>query len=385
MTVGQPKSGTPPKTITSRLKRIARAAVRRITGQPPPPAKKSRGKGAKRLAMLARGEHTPDSEIKQIYATRARYLTPISQPLLMISQIQRSGGSLLSQLLDNHPECYNHPDELYLGFPDKFTYPTLNLAAGADEWYTQLREEHIVKLYLVGYKKNPKNSDNDVVDTFPFLLLPNLQRELFMTHVAARNPKTQREVLDCYFTSFFNAWVDYAGFAGPKKYVTGFIPRIANDAANVERYFTDYPDGRLVQIVRDPQGWYASAHKHKDYNYPDVESGMPYWVRSVESMLANKAKYGDRVRLLSFDALLSDTENVMRRLADWAGLTWHDTLTEPTFQGLPIKANTVFKTNEYGIIDEPRQRGNTLSPEDAAAVEASGALALYEQVLAQCQ
>jgi hypothetical protein len=39
----------------------------------------------------------------------------------LISQIQPSGGTPLSQLADSHPELDAHPHELKIGYPNKYT------------------------------------------------------------------------------------------------------------------------------------------------------------------------------------------------------------------------------------------------------------------------
>ena len=42
--------------------------------------------------------------------------------------------------------------------------------------------------------------------------------------------RSERDVLDCYFTSYFNAWLDNHNlYTGPKKVVTGFVPRLSLD------------------------------------------------------------------------------------------------------------------------------------------------------------
>jgi hypothetical protein len=41
----------------------------------------------------------------------------IDKELVLIAQIQRSGGTLLSQLFDNHSELFNYPSELILTKP----------------------------------------------------------------------------------------------------------------------------------------------------------------------------------------------------------------------------------------------------------------------------
>jgi hypothetical protein len=48
------------------------------------------------------------------------HIKPVTEPLALISQIQRSGGSMLSQLFDVHPEVHAHPHELKFGHPKKY-------------------------------------------------------------------------------------------------------------------------------------------------------------------------------------------------------------------------------------------------------------------------
>lgn len=54
-----------------------------------------------------------------------KYLVDTNQPLILISQIQRSGGTLLSQLFDGHPELYSNPAEITWGYPTKYHFPNL--------------------------------------------------------------------------------------------------------------------------------------------------------------------------------------------------------------------------------------------------------------------
>ena len=48
-------------------------------------------------------------EFEQLHNFKSQNVGPVTSPLALISQIQRSGGSLLSQLFDGHPEIHPHP------------------------------------------------------------------------------------------------------------------------------------------------------------------------------------------------------------------------------------------------------------------------------------
>jgi hypothetical protein len=207
-----------------------------------------------------------------------------------------------------------------------------------------------------------------------------LQRELFLHAVANTAIKTQRDVLNAYMTAYFNAWLDYQGLYEAKKHVTAFVPRVNMYPDNVARFFRDYPDGRLISVIRDPKSWYASSHRKGPQNYPSPQAALPIWAGSAQAMLDNKQRYPDKVYLLSFEGLIGDTPGTMRKLADWLGIDFDPILTEPTFQKMPIKANTAFSTDRYGVIAEPLKRAEVLSADDTAYIDTHG-VPLYERVL----
>ena len=64
----------------------------------------------------------------------------LTQPLVLITQIQRSGGTLLSQLLDGHPQVCAHPHELHIGKPMKWDWPMLNMRDSPETWFSCLYE-----------------------------------------------------------------------------------------------------------------------------------------------------------------------------------------------------------------------------------------------------
>ena len=67
--------------------------------------------------------------LEVLYQGCVEHIRPVTCPLVLISQVQRSGGTLLSQLLDGHPELHAHPHELKIGYPTKYTWPRIDLGA----------------------------------------------------------------------------------------------------------------------------------------------------------------------------------------------------------------------------------------------------------------
>jgi hypothetical protein len=209
---------------------------------------------------------------------------------------------------------------------------------------------------------------------FPFLFLPRLQKQIFDACVAER-PTSEREVLDCYFTSYFNGWLDNHNlYTGPKKAIVGFTPRLAMERSNVERYFAAYPDGTLISIVRRPAAWYASASRHPVGDYGDVERALGLWSGSVDAALEASAEHGEQVIVLTYEQLVLDTDPTMRALADRLGIAMSPVLLQPTFNGRSILANSSDAVDRLGVLPErvDAYRGSLDEETEARIAELAG-------------
>jgi hypothetical protein len=175
-------------------------------------------------------------------------------PLVLVSQVQRSGGTLLSQLFDNHPQLAAHPDELKIGYLAGGGWPLLDPALGPARNFELLFEVKIVGMMKRGFNKGYRD-----LARHRFFIIPRLQYSLFKHLFTTEPPQNAREILDLFFTSYFNAWLNYRGDLREKRWITAFAPRFADKAANVAGLFGSYPDGRLIHVLRDPKNWFPSA------------------------------------------------------------------------------------------------------------------------------
>jgi hypothetical protein len=248
-----------------------------------------------------------DSELGRIYKMRSGHIIPVEQPLFLVSQISRSGGSLMAQLFDGHPECHTHPGELHIGYPKKYNWPDLDLRQKPDKWFDMLFERRLPGYAEEGFVKVPRHMRSSYSASqirYPFLFLPRLQREIFKK-CAARGVNSQRDVINCYMTSYFNAWLDYQDlYRSERKCVFAFTPRLSMYEDSVERFFRDYPDGKMVTIVRDPKTWFVSFVKIKPDERGNITEAMTRWKTSARSALNNRKRWGDRIILLTFEGLL---------------------------------------------------------------------------------
>lgn len=309
---------------------------------------------------------------------RADHPVAVTQPLLLISQIQRSGGTLLSRLFDGHPACFAHPWELQWNVSHKALWPNLRDTASPRPLFEKLTEKWLPR--MISKARLDKTLRNH--GGAPFVFDRELQQQIFTTMVRRASPPSRRAILDAYLTSLFNAWLDYAGLdTGPKQYVTAFTPRLIMYPDQVAEMRRDYPDGLLVSIVRDPVSWFASARRHRPNTYGEVEHAIALWTASTRATLTAHEDDPERTIGLMFDDLVGRTDRTMRAICDRTALAFDESLRTPSVNGYRVASNSSFNPAE-GIDLSPTDRTADVSPAEADRIRERTA-ALYEQARAR--
>ncbi len=272
----------------------------------------------------------------------------IDKPLILISQIQRSGGTLLNQLFDNHFEMFVYPCELMIGKP-KWLWPVnlnkMSISKAFNFLFSHYLSDYILNgYYNEGVKKNK----------YEFNLIRRRQKIIFYKLMKSSYNLSNREIINIYFTSFFNSLLNYQ-INTEQKYIIAFVPRLIMYSESVENYLKDYNNGKIISIIRDPVNWYLSAKRHGN-QYKDIEYSMKLWNNCFDSIISNKYKFKNRMKIILFENLLSNTELIMKDLSNWLELNWDKNLLTPSFFGKPIKADSSFQNTKIGVIKEPLNR-----------------------------
>jgi len=295
--------------------------------------------------------------------SRLRGLVPVDQPLVLISQAQRSGGTLLLRLLDGHPSCHVAPFQLR-GIDAVAKRPPTEAAAG----WQALYDPKLALRYEEGHRQQKHDVLRDDA-VFPFELPPELQQAIYEDCAARLDSPTPRDLFDCYFTSYFNGWLDYRNLTGEKRWVVGFEPGVAQGHGRRRAMRQIYPDGRIVSILRDPWSWYASARRW-EARWEDRARAIDDWNRTGTGTHKWRRISKKAIAFVRFEDLLADTEETMRRLAAWLEVDFTDGLLHPTFNGLPIRANTSFDDVGTEVSTRPLERAQAeLSADDTAYIE----------------
>ena len=262
----------------------------------------------------------------------------INSPLILITQIQRSGGTLLSQLFDGHDEIYAYPNELTIWEPK---WELKNLDNNFDSF-----NNDYIKFFALNaeYKKESKSKWNK---SYKFFFNLNSQEKIFFNLTEKKS--NQREILNAYFSSFFSSWLNYKNNIGKKSFVTAFIPRVNFNRESINYFFSNYNDGKIITITRDPLNWLASAIKHDPKNYGNVAEALSLWKKSTHASL--KLIKEDKAIGVNFDNLIKNTKKTMDFLCDRLKIQKKEILYIPTFNNEPILSDSSFKSIE-GKIDQ---------------------------------
>jgi hypothetical protein len=263
-------------------------------------------------------------------------INEVKAPMILISEVQRSGGTLLSQLFDGHHNCLVHPSEIMINH-SKYIWPNIDMNNSCDIVFKllKLKEEHMIHKFLINRYSKLSAGRGEKIKTLPFCFDKKKFNYFFSMLCSSSKPSTQREALNKYFSAYFFSWIDYQNLYTKKKYVVGFTPRVNMMPNNVDLFFRDYNDGFLISLIRDPRDWYASAKLHS-LEYDSIDKSLDLWQLSVEQSIKNKEKYGSKVILINFESLLVNLDKTMKKLCTLIDLPFSNTLLNPTFNTMPI-------------------------------------------------
>jgi len=153
-----------------------------------------------------------------------------------------------------------------------------------------------------------------------------------------------------YMKSFFLSFDSYKQSLSNKKYFVGFIPNLINHKFSVEEFLSNFDDGYIISIIRNPTNWLASAARHSR-KFRDPNLALKYWKNNCLNTLNYKKKFEHRLIIIDFEDLVTETERTMKKLCLILNIQYNDKLTIPTLNESKIKSNSSFKPTK-GFLDK---------------------------------
>lgn len=100
-------------------------------------------------------------------------------------------------------------------------------------------------------------------------------------------------------------------------------PRWGDKSLHIEHYagdiFAEFPDARVIQMVRDPRDRYASVRKRFGKDTPRLGAATARWLRAIRQGRANARRYPDTYRLVRYESLAREPEQTLGDLCEFIG------------------------------------------------------------------
>lgn len=245
---------------------------------------------------------------------------PRLQPVFFVGT-PKSGTTFLLSLFDSHPSVVSLLETAAYHLPLRFVRSRAGLVARLQTFYSTLMSQHTIHAAV---------APGDVQD------------RLCTLQAAAPWSGVSRSMLEL-FLSIVTERMDPEAVTR----LTHFIEKTPRQYDAVDAIFKDFPDAKVIHVLRDPRDNYLALKRMMDE--PDYQ-GIGYhptnFIRdrllaSLEAAYRNVAKYQGQYRLVFYEDLIVGGEPVIRSIADWLGIPWHDVLLAPSYNGELWKGNSL--------------------------------------------
>lgn len=119
-----------------------------------------------------------------------------------------------------------------------------------------------------------------------------------------------------------------------------------------DRVFEEWPNARIIYLMRDPRDRYVSVMGRQERGTDRHASVIARWVRSVRAAEAQERRRPESFRILRYEDLVADPEQVLGEVCDFADLEFDPSMLrmeggdDRTAQG----GNSSFEPIEPGVI-----------------------------------
>jgi hypothetical protein len=86
-----------------------------------------------------------------------------------------------------------------------------------------------------------------------------------------------------------------------------------------DRIFAEFPDAKVIQMIRDPRDRYASVRKRFGKDTPRLGASTARWLRAIRHGQRNLKRYPDHYRIVRYESLASNPEAALREICSFIG------------------------------------------------------------------
>lgn len=281
--------------------------------------------------------------------------------LVMLSAFFENGGNTFHRRLDGHPNLYVYPFESQLGneitedylsslFRFKYRWPQFDASGDPEEDYDLFFDEE-----LKTRVRRPKRSKFRDAD---FEFDEDLRRQRFV-EIMEEGERSGARIVEAFFRSTFEAWKNHDPPTADDLYHVGYSPTIVIDTP---RILTDFEDGHLVHVVRNPYSGYSETQSRP---FPwSLDRYVHLWNIVQQDALRYERLFPDRVTIVRYEDLIRDDRKVMARVSDDLGIPFSERMLEHTWNGDRLENITPWGAIAEATPEENKRRRDELSDDE---------------------
>ncbi len=277
---------------------------------------------------------------------------------LFICGHPKSGTSLITALLDSHPQLVVYPEESVF-FRRYFPL------AGREtlERQLELAEQFLIHIFT-WERENQPPSQEGYPDRDYTAISFNAVREVMGAILEDKGVRHPGDVLSAAVLAFGQV----TGQCSEETLY--WVEKSPYNERFADQIFEWWPEARCIHLVRDPRDNYASYRK-KHPNWTPEFFAWDWW-QSLRKGLRNQKRFGaQRYWILRYEDIVLEPDVFVQKLCMFLGIKSHPGLWCPSRVGIPWGGNSMFGDRFEGISSSPLGRWKeTLTINEARVIEA---------------
>lgn len=258
----------------------------------------------------------------------------------------KAGTSLITALLDGHPNILAYPEETL------FFRRFVPAVQGKDyDEKIDIAKKRLINIFEWNQENPPDHQHNFPDRDYSNISLPEVRQ-----HMINALPDKDPNAAD-----FLNAAILGFGLASNllTKNTRYWVEKTPYNEFYTEKIFDWWPKAKCIHIIRDPRDNFISYNrKHPEWS---AKAFITNWTRSSSAGLDNLEKFGkDKYYLLQFEDLLTDPYSSTQQMARFLSVEWDRALLEPTRAGDGWQGNSMFAEKYQSISTAPVGRWKDL-------------------------
>ncbi len=286
-----------------------------------------------------------------------------TNPIFVIGH-PKSGTSLMTALLDSHPELLvlSEESDFYLNI-----WPLANLLnlewRRSQEEKVQLMMDHITGVsHIKNYFRG--SVEKDISGNFDYNHFANkFFREKLFEEIKNIRKYDRRQLLLSILKAYGEAYEKTFKTSSLSK---PWVEKTAKNTWHIDAMLEDFPDARFIFIYRDPRDNYVSFKKKLGEEMNAIRFAKSWNEASMNSEKIKK----DQIIFIKYEDLVQQPEAEMKAIASFLGIQYLDMLTQPSKMGIAWKGNSMFGVKSKSVSTENFGRyKKIISQEDLAILE----------------